>query len=161
MTRSSVPYRLSADEGEALWFLGNLVTVKAGAQHTRGSLTVAEFLNPAGFAPPVHRHVREDEMFYVLEGRAEFRCGTTTMSAGPGDFVFLPVGVEHTFLVPPDAPLRALQLTTPAGFESFAEAVGAPAASRRLPDPAPVDPAALAHAAALHGVEILGPPPAI
>jgi hypothetical protein len=61
--------------------------------------------------------------------------------------------------VGPDEPLRALQITTPSGFEKFAAAVGGPANARRLPDPGPVDPAALAHAAQLHGVEILGPPP--
>jgi hypothetical protein len=52
-----------------------------------------------------------------------------------------------------------LQLTTPAGFEGFAAAVGEPARERRLPDPGQVDSAAMAHTAALHGIEILGPPP--
>ena len=98
-------------------------------------------------------------MFYVLEGAAEFHCAGEVLHAGPGDFVLLPVGLPHTFVVGPDRPLRTLQITTPAGFEQFAAAVGAPASQRRLPDPAPVDPAVLAHAAALHGVELLGPPP--
>jgi hypothetical protein len=47
----------------------------------------------------------------------------------------------------------------PGGFERFAAEAGAPATERRLPDPGPVDPAALGHAAAMHGMEILGPPP--
>ena len=42
------PYVLRRDEGEALWFLGNLVTLKATGAQTRGRLTVAEFLNPPG-----------------------------------------------------------------------------------------------------------------
>lgn len=50
-------------------------------------------------------------------------------------------------------------LTTPAGFEDYVAAVGQPAAERRLPDPAPIDPAVLGHAAARYPVEILGPPP--
>jgi mannose-6-phosphate isomerase-like protein (cupin superfamily) len=153
------PYVLRADEGEALWFLGNLVTLKATGAQTRGGLTVAEFLNPAGFAPPLHRHLAEDEMFYVLSGTAEFRCNGQSLAAGAGDFVLLPVGLPHTFLVGPDEPLRVLQITTPSGFEEFASAVGQPAAERRLPDPGPLDPAALGHAAALHAIEMLGPPP--
>jgi hypothetical protein len=52
-----------------------------------------------------------------------------------------------------------LQITTPAGFETFAAAAGEPARARRLPEPGPFDPAALARIAAEHGVEILGPPP--
>lgn len=154
------PYVSRDGDGDALWFLGSLVTVKAAAAQTRGRLTVVEFVNPPGFAPPVHRHLNEDEMFYVLSGSAEFRCGDDTFEAGPGDFVLLPVGVPHTFLVDAAQPLRTLQLTAPSGFERFAAEVGVPALDRRLPDPGPVDPAALAEAAARNAIELLGPPPA-
>ena len=153
------PYLLHRDEGEALWFVGNLVTLKATAATTGGALTVAHFVNPPGFAPPLHRHLNEDEMFYVLGGRGRFRCAGRELDAGPGDFLLLPKGEPHTFIVGPDEPLEMLQLTTPAGFEEFAAAVGEPARERRLPDPGQVDPAAMAHTAALHGIEILGPPP--
>ncbi|MFB8775956.1 quercetin 2,3-dioxygenase [Streptomyces broussonetiae] len=153
------PYVLGSAEGEALWFLGNLVTVKASGAHTRGRLTVAEFLNPPGFAPPLHRHLEEDEMFYVLSGTARFLCDGEELTAGPGDFVLLPVGLPHTFVVGSEEPLRCLQITTPSGFEDFAADVGVPAQERRLPDPGPFDPAALGHTAARHHVEILGPPP--
>ncbi len=161
MEQTTIPgaYVLGPDEGEALWFLGNLVTLKATGDRTRGKLTVAEFLNPPGFAPPLHRHLEEDEMFYVLSGTAEFHCRDQVLPAGPGDFVLLPVGLPHTFLVGPDEPLRVLQITTPSGFEGFARAAGEPAAQRRLPEPGPIDPAALGHAAAQHAIELLGPPP--
>lgn len=161
MDQTTTPsaYVLGPDEGDALWFLGNLVTLKATGARTRGKLTVAEFLNPPGFAPPLHRHLEEDEMFYVLSGTAEFRCQGQVLPAGPGDFVLLPVGLPHTFLVGSDEPLRVLQITTPSGFESFARAAGEPASQRRLPDPGPIDPAALGHAAAQHSIELLGPPP--
>lgn len=153
------PYVRRENEGESLWFLGNLVTLKAAGAQTRGRLTVAEFLNPAGFAPPLHRHLEEDEMFYLLSGSAEFRCDGQAFQAGPGDFVLLPVGLPHTFLVGAQEPLRVLQITTPSGFEDFAAAAGEPARERRLPDPGPIDPATLGHAAAQHAIELLGPPP--
>ena len=150
---------LRPDDGDALWFLGSLVTVKATGADTSGRATVVEFVNPPGFAPPLHRHTIEDEMFLLFGGRATFLCDGQRLAAGPGDFVLLPAGLAHTFLVSPDEPLHYLQITTPSGFENFAAAVGGPAAERQLPEPGPVDPAALAHAAQLHGVEILGPPP--
>ncbi|RKN50880.1 cupin domain-containing protein [Micromonospora endolithica] len=153
------PYVRRSDQGTPYWFLGNLVTLKAAGADTGGRLTVAEFLNPPGFAPPLHRHQVEDEMFYVISGTARFECAGESLHAGPGDFVLLPVGVPHTFVVGPDEPLRALQITTPSGFEGFAAEAGVPAPERRLPDPAPVDPASLGHAAARHGIELLGPPP--
>jgi mannose-6-phosphate isomerase-like protein (cupin superfamily) len=157
--QSVSPYVLRAEEGEAIWFSGNLVTIKAAAAQTRGRLTIAEFINPAGFAPPLHRHLLEDEMFHVLAGTAEFRCNGHALGAGPGDFVFLPVGLPHTFLVGPQEPLHLLQITTPSGFEDFAAAAGEPALDRRLPDPGLIDPVAMGHAADQHSIEILGPPP--
>lgn len=153
------PYLRRQTEGDTLWFLGNLVTLKATGADTRGHLTVAEFVNPAGFAPPLHRHLEEDEMFYLLSGTAEFRCDGQAFHAGPGDFVLLPVGLPHTFIAGAGEPLRVLQITTPSGFEHFAADAGEPAGERRLPDPAPVDPAALARVAAQHAIELLGPPP--
>jgi mannose-6-phosphate isomerase-like protein (cupin superfamily) len=158
-TASVRPYVRRDGEGEALWFLGSLVTVKATGAETRGRLTVVEFVNPPGFAPPLHRHLEEDELFYVLSGTAQFRCDGEVLTAGPGDFVLLPALLPHTFIVGTDEPLRTLQITTPSGFEQFAAEVGEPAQERRLPDPGPIDPAALGHAAARHAVELLGPPP--
>ena len=159
----AAPYLLGPDEGEPWWFLGSLVTLKAGSTQTHGGLTVAHFVNPPGFAPPLHRHVLEDEMFYILGGMAEFRCGGASLQAKSGDFVVLPRGIPHTFFVDPAAPLETLQLTTPGGFEGFVADVGVPATEPRLPDPErdplpPFDPQALGHAAALHHLEILGPP---
>lgn len=153
------PYVRRDGEGEALWFLGSLVTVKATGAETRGRLTVVEFVNPPGFAPPLHRHLQEDELFYVLSGTAQFHCDGQVLSAGAGDFVLLPATLPHTFVVGEGEPLRTLQITTPSGFEQFAAAVGGPAQARRLPEPGPIDPAALGHAATLHAIEILGPPP--
>jgi len=153
------PYVRRESDGETLWFLGSLVTVKAGGADTAGRLTVVEFVNPPGFAPPLHRHLEEDEMFYVLSGSAQFRCDGEVLSAGPGDFVLLPARLPHTFIVGADEPLRTLQITTPSGFEQFAAEAGEPAGSRRLPDPGPVDPVALGHAASRYAIELLGPPP--
>ncbi|WP_433305988.1 quercetin 2,3-dioxygenase [Actinoplanes sp. CA-030573] len=156
MTR---PYVRGKEEGEALWFLGSLVTVKASGAETGGRLTVVEFVNPPGFAPPLHRHLDEDEMFYVLSGSARFHCDGEVFEAGPGDFVLLPARLPHSFAVDAGEPLRTLQITTPSGFEDFARDAGEPAGSYRLPGPGPVDPIALGHAAARHAIELLGPPP--
>lgn len=153
------PYVRHETEGDALWFLGSLATVKTAGAQTRERLTVMEIINPAGFAPPLHRHLEDDECFYVLSGTARFLCDGNTFDAGPGDFLDLPVGLPHSFVVGPDEPLRSLVITTPSGFEHFVAEIGEPAAEHRLPDPVPFDPAALSQIAARHGIEILGPPP--
>jgi mannose-6-phosphate isomerase-like protein (cupin superfamily) len=153
------PYVRRDEEGDSLWFFGSLLTVKTAGQQTGGRLSVVEFLNPPGFGPPLHRHTVEDEAFYVLSGTAHVLCGDEEFDAGPGDFVLLPLGLPHTFLVGPDEPLRSLVITAPAGFERFVAAAGEPAPERQLPDPGPIDPAAVAQLAARYGIETLGPPP--
>ena len=162
MTLPIGPQRLSDGEGEALWFLGSFLTVKVGGDRTRGRLTVIDFVNPPGFAPPLHRHENEDEVFYVLEGSATFLCDGLEIAAGVGDLVHLPAGLPHSFIVDTSAPLRVLQITTPGGFEQFAREAGEPARTRTLPTepPSPAQLAAMPGLARAFDMEILGPPPA-
>jgi len=69
---------LKSEEGEAYWFLDSLVTVKVSGAQTSGRLTILDFLNPPGFSPPTHRHLMEDEVFYVISGSAIFFCDGET-----------------------------------------------------------------------------------
>ena len=41
---------------------------KATSQQTAGRMWAKELPAPRGMATPVHRHSREDEAFYVLDG---------------------------------------------------------------------------------------------
>jgi len=52
-----------------------------------------------GASPPLHIHRREEEAFWVLEGRVRFRCGERDILAGPGSFLSLPRDIPHTFIV--------------------------------------------------------------
>ena len=79
-------------------------------------------------------------------------------TAGPGTVAVLPRRLRHAYVVT-SATARFLTLHTPGGFEQFAAEVGQPAAERRLPDPGPIDPVALGHAASLPAIELVGPPP--
>lgn len=151
---------LKSEEGESYWFLDSLVTVKVSGAQTSDRLTVLDFLNPAGFSPPTHRHLVEDEIFYVISGSATFFCDGETFEAWPGDTVFLPVGSTHSFRVSDTQPFRTLQITVPSGFEEFTAEAGTPATTHDLPSPGPIDFAAIGRAAARHNIEILGPPPA-
>src|SRR5215475_9751882 len=50
-----------------------------------------------GMAAPVHRHTREDEYSFILEGGWGFWQGGSVAFAGPGDLVYKPREVWHTF----------------------------------------------------------------
>src|SRR5437868_8084742 len=54
-------YLLRPEEGQAIWFLNNRMTLKATAQSTGGAYGLLESLIAPGFSPPLHVHRREDE----------------------------------------------------------------------------------------------------
>jgi mannose-6-phosphate isomerase-like protein (cupin superfamily) len=74
---------------------------------------------PRALAAPLHRHNREDEYSYVLEGRMGALLGDDVLEAGPGDLVFKPRGQWHTFWNAGEEPARILEIISPAGFERF------------------------------------------
>ena len=76
-------------------------------------------MSPRALAAPLHRHTREDEYSYVLEGRMGALLGDDVLEAGPGDLVFKPRGEWHTFWNAGDEPCRILEIISPAGFERF------------------------------------------
>jgi mannose-6-phosphate isomerase-like protein (cupin superfamily) len=76
-------------------------------------------MGPRALAAPLHRHNREDEYSFVLEGRMGALLGDDVVTAGPGDFVHKPRGQWHTFWNAGDEPCRILEIISPAGFERF------------------------------------------
>jgi oxalate decarboxylase/phosphoglucose isomerase-like protein (cupin superfamily) len=81
-------------------------------------------MSPRALAAPLHRHTREDEYSFVLEGRMGALLGDDVVEAGPGDLVHKPRNQWHTFWNAGDEPCRILEIISPAGFERyFAELV--------------------------------------
>src|SRR5437763_14556704 len=74
---------------------------------------------PRSLAGPLHRHSREDEYSYVLEGRVGALLGDEVVVGEPGDLIFKPRGQWHTFWNAGDQPARILEIISPAGFERF------------------------------------------
>jgi len=147
MFASSSPRILGPNEGETVGNPGVLhdrFMLQAG--DTGGRFALVEHLTPPGvLAAPLHRHTREDEYSYVIEGRVGAVLGGEEVAAGPGALVFKPRGEWHTFWNAGDAPLRILELISPAGFEAL---------FRELDALAEMDPAALAVLAARYGAEV-------
>jgi len=149
---------MNAGEGTSIWFLGNLMVLKATAASTNGAYGLLESWVRAGASPPLHVHHREDETFWILEGSLTVRCGDETFRAGPGSYIFLPRGVPHTFRVDGDAPAHMLTMLTPGGGEAFFVEGGRPAESATLPPPARPDLVRLERVAHEFGSEFVGPP---
>lgn len=76
-------------------------------------------MSARALAAPLHRHTREDEYSYVLEGHVGALLGDEVVMGAPGDLIFKPRNQWHTFWNAGDAPARILEIISPAGFERF------------------------------------------
>jgi quercetin dioxygenase-like cupin family protein len=76
-------------------------------------------MSPRALAAPLHRHTREDEYSYVVEGRVGALLGDDVLVGSPGDLIFKPRNQWHTFWNAGDEPARLLEIISPAGFERF------------------------------------------
>lgn len=97
---------------------------KVKAKDTLGAYSLSEFIVAPNTGPVPHRHSREDEGFFVLEGQLEFKIGERgerTFVATPGAFVFAPRGIPHAFRNVGTTPARALLIISPTGMEDFFE----------------------------------------
>ena len=118
--QAAVDHRLGPSDGEAVRLLALGVRFMIDGETTGGAFSLVEHpLPPRALGAPVHTHRNEDEYSYVLEGRFGLQLGADVLEAGPGDLVFKPRGVPHTFWNAGDEPARLLELISPAGFEHY------------------------------------------
>jgi uncharacterized RmlC-like cupin family protein len=85
----------------------------------------------------LHIHTREDELFYVLEGKIAYRVGDVRAEVSAGHTVFAPRNIPHGFIVTSPEPARYLIVYSPSGFEGFIRDSSAPAQGLVLPPAAP------------------------
>ncbi|MEP6752996.1 MAG: quercetin 2,3-dioxygenase [Candidatus Dormiibacterota bacterium] len=152
-------YALQPDEGEALWFNGTLVIVKASAEQTEGRYGAVEFRGNKGFAAPLHIHRHDDELFIVLAGKVRFQLADEVIEGVAGSMVYGPRTVPHSFRLDSDD-ARVLLIFGPAGTEGFFREAGKPARSFGLPpaDEQFIDRDMLMKIGNSHDQEFVGPP---
>lgn len=71
--------------------------IKVSSKDTDGLLTVFEYRGNVKGGPPLHIHLHQDEMFFILEGNYLFQVGDEKHTLSVGDIIFLPRKVPHTF----------------------------------------------------------------
>ncbi len=148
--------------GRGTWAMNSLfehlLEVPAGSER----LGVALVTQPPGVATPLHRHAREAEAFYVLDGRMDYRAGDTDYELYEGCFLHLPAGLPHAFRIRGDRPARFLSLIQPGGLLRLYDDVGIPAPELRLPgadgQSLDVEIPKWNQVAPRYGLEVLGPP---
>ena len=144
-------------DGEGLWFLGTLATIRIPGEAVGGRYSLIEFLFPHAASPPLHTHP-QDESYVVLEGVLTIQAGADRFRLTRGGAAAVPMGVAHTFCVESET-AHVLVLSTPAGLERMIRDASVPATARLLPPEGTPRPAAdeLAQLFRAHGQVNLGP----
>lgn len=152
-------FRVPAGSGERYDVIGELITFKVTQTESHGASTVVEMLAQPGGGPPLHTHP-SSETFTILDGAFEFTRLVDgvpeTIRATPGDTVYVPSGVAHTYTVAGDRPGRTVLVFTPgADMEGFFEEAGSLVTGEQLPPPAAPDIPAMIAIARKHGMEFV------
>lgn len=93
------------------------------SEQTGGAFSLVEIDQRPGNEPPYHIHEREDETFYLLEGRMTVMVDGEIHELESGQSIFLPRGLPHTFRVRSET-ARSLLFLTPGGFENYFRELG-------------------------------------
>jgi len=111
---------LGPGEGR-IGFLGTIgVRFMIDGLESGGGFSLIEHpMSAKALAAPLHRHAREDEYSFVLEGSVGALLGEEVLIGKPGDLIFKPRNQWHTFWNAGDTPARILEIIAPAGFEQF------------------------------------------
>lgn len=156
-TQSIAPksFALSTHRGrthQPLNILGADMLVKLKNEDTDGKVAIFEQKVPPMSGPPLHRHSREEEWFYVLEGQITIQIDGRRAILRTGDSAYASCGTAHTYQNYGPARARTLVVVTPGHFQRFFEELTLLNRSMLAPDLARVE-----QLMNEYGVELLGP----
>jgi quercetin dioxygenase-like cupin family protein len=158
-TTHSGPVHQKRGEGEAIWAMGSLFEIKLDGADTNGDLELAEVHQPPGVATPLHRHTREAEVFYLLEGEMDYEANGVLHRLEAGSVIYLPQSIPHRFRIRGESPARILAIVTPGGLFDLYRRVGIVAERREIPEhPDQAEFGRWGATAPEFGLEVLGPP---
>jgi mannose-6-phosphate isomerase-like protein (cupin superfamily) len=146
---SQGPRKLGPSDGKAVDLGSCGVRFMAWTAETGGGFSLVEHpIPPRTLVAPLHRHSREDEYSYVIEGKMGALLGDDVVHADVGEFVFKPREQWHTFWNAGDSPCRILEIIAPGGFERCFDEMATAMAG------ADFQPAAMVELAGGYGVEL-------
>ncbi|GAA1993174.1 cupin domain-containing protein [Catenulispora subtropica] len=144
-------------DSEPFWFLGGRSRILVPGSTTNGALSVMEFLDTAGHAPPSHVHEDEDEVWIVLDGEVSFFVADKRLDLHAGQIAHGPRGVPHSYLVRSETARLAVAFA-PSCIEEWFSANGTPATP--LDEvPAAFDIGSIVASAEPFHLRVAGPPP--
>src|SRR3712207_3786641 len=119
--QTSAPKIVGPQDGKAgmLGSIGVRFMIDTEETFEGGFSLVEHPMPPRALAAPLHKHSREDEYSFVVEGRMGALLGDDEVYAEAGDLVHKPRDQWHTFWNAGDTPCRILEIIAPGGYENF------------------------------------------
>lgn len=144
--------RKPGDGTHFMFWSGEEFIWKVTGSDTDGVLDMGELVVEPGIAVPEHIHHRNDETFYILEGRLSLAVEGDVHDLEPGSFVFVPRGVRHMWRNVEAERARILLTFTPGGMDGYFAEV-----NPLLQEP--MDLKRILPVCAKYGYELVGPVP--
>ena len=113
--------RRKPGKGKQFRVLGDLISLKMSGEENGDAVSIFEIAVPPQGGPPKHSHLREDEAYYVVDGRFVFEAGDQMTEADTGAFIHFPRGVHHGYRNVGNHPGKLLAVFWPAGIEHYFE----------------------------------------
>ena len=127
---SFVPSLPAADTSSSseqwYWYPFHNLTMKATSSDTANTTSWMLIENSPHQGVPLHKHLYEDESFFVVSGIFEITVGDKTTIGGPGTYAYGPRNVPHQWTNMGSNRGRLLNVYTPGGIDKFFLAVGIP-----------------------------------
>jgi quercetin dioxygenase-like cupin family protein len=105
---------------DSVFFRALGTTYKVMTDSVRGSAGIVEHtLEAKSLGAPMHKHTREDEISYVLEGELSVIQNGEVQIAGPGQFIVKPREIFHTFWNARHDRIRFIEFIIPGNFQYY------------------------------------------
>jgi quercetin dioxygenase-like cupin family protein len=128
MSKERIPSSDAPSEkrDKLFWITGDFWRIVASGEDTGNTYSMMDVtILPNSGAKP-HIHSREDEVFYVIDGKFELHYGDQKINAANGFHLFMKRGIPHSFRNVGTNEGRLLILFMPAGCEKLYEELGIP-----------------------------------
>jgi mannose-6-phosphate isomerase-like protein (cupin superfamily) len=106
-------------DGEVYWGPGDRYVFHVTGAESGGSMFALDCLVGRGGGPPPHRHLAEDELFFLYDGSIEFSSAGKTYVVSAGEAIFVQKRTPHSYRNVGTGNALMYTIYTPAGMEGW------------------------------------------
>jgi quercetin dioxygenase-like cupin family protein len=119
---------VNENEGEAFRLRDGRAVVKIKISKRQGpsSMSLLTSTVAVNDAIRIHKHLNEDEIFFIRQGSGAFTLGQKEYDVKAGSLIFIPKGVWHGLRNTGNEEIATVFGYSPAGFEDFFKELGTP-----------------------------------